>query len=55
MNDGLVDMDDMDDVELELTEAELDAIDDLAFKHHRENREAAIRELLDQWLKERDE
>lgn len=46
---------DMETVTLELDEEELDAIDDLAFERHRENREAAVRELLDRWLKERDD
>lgn len=46
---------DMETVTLELAEEELDAVEDLAFKHHRENREAAIRDLLDQWLKERED
>jgi metal-responsive CopG/Arc/MetJ family transcriptional regulator len=50
MTDGLLDMD---EVTIELTEAELAAVDDLAFEHHRENREAAIRDLLDEWLKQR--
>jgi Arc/MetJ-type ribon-helix-helix transcriptional regulator len=46
---------DMDEVTLELTEEELEEIDDLAFHDHRGNREAAIRELLDEWLKSREE
>lgn len=45
---------DMESVTLELSEAELDQIDDIAFADHRDNREAAIRELLDRWLKERE-
>ncbi|WP_135824342.1 ribbon-helix-helix protein, CopG family [Halorussus ruber] len=44
---------DMESVTLELSEEELDRIDDIAFADHRDNREAAIRELLDQWLKAR--
>ena len=44
---------DMEAVTLELDEEELDRIDDIAFADHRDNREAAIRELLDEWLKER--
>jgi len=44
---------DMESVTLELSEEELDEIDDIAFADHRENREAAIRELLDRWLKKR--
>ena len=46
---------DMESVTLELSEEELDEIDDIAFADHRDNREAAIRELLDRWLKEREE
>ncbi|UPV74710.1 ribbon-helix-helix protein, CopG family [Halorussus limi] len=42
---------DMESVTLELDEEELDRIDDIAFADHRDNREAAIRELLDEWLK----
>ena len=45
---------DMDEVTLELTDAEIEAIDDRAFRNHRGNREAAIREALDEWLKQRD-
>ncbi|NEU56157.1 ribbon-helix-helix protein, CopG family [Halorussus sp. MSC15.2] len=44
---------DMETVTLELDEGELERIDDIAFADHRENREAAIRELLDQYLKRR--
>ena len=46
---------DMDEVTIELDEDELEEIDKLAFAHHRDNRDAAIRELLDEWLKRRDE
>jgi Arc/MetJ-type ribon-helix-helix transcriptional regulator len=46
---------DMEEVTIELEEAEVDAIDDLAFADYRENREAAVRDLLDEWLKEREE
>jgi len=52
MNDGLLDMD---EVTIELTEEELEAIEEIAFKEHRENRAAAIRGLLDEWLKERND
>ena len=45
---------DLEEVELELDEALLEAVDEKAFADHRDNREAAIRELLDQWLKGRD-
>lgn len=44
---------DMESVTLEFDEEELERIDDIAFADHRDNREAAIRELLDRWLKER--
>ncbi|MEZ3117076.1 ribbon-helix-helix protein, CopG family [Halobaculum sp. MBLA0147] len=46
---------DMDEVTLELTDEELAEIDEIAFRDHRDNREAAIRELLDEWLKRREE
>jgi Arc/MetJ-type ribon-helix-helix transcriptional regulator len=46
---------DMESVTFELTSEELEQIDKLAFENHRENHDAAIRELLDQWLKARDE
>ncbi|WP_266081132.1 ribbon-helix-helix protein, CopG family [Haladaptatus caseinilyticus] len=46
---------DMESVTLELTSEELERVDDIAFANHRENRDAALRELLDQWLKGRDE
>lgn len=43
----------MDEVSIELTSEELEQIDELAFKEHRGNRDAAIRELLDHWIKDR--
>ena len=46
---------DMETVTIELESEKLERIDDIAFADHRDNREAAIRELLDEWLKERDE
>lgn len=46
---------DMETVTIELEAEELDRIDDIAFADHRDNREAAIRELLDEWLKAREE
>jgi hypothetical protein len=45
----------METVTVELDEEVLDAVDDIAFTDHRENRNAAIRTLLDEWLKERDD
>jgi metal-responsive CopG/Arc/MetJ family transcriptional regulator len=50
--DGLADME---TVTVELDEETLDEVDDIAFADHRDNRAAAIRDLLDEWLKERDE
>ena len=41
---------------METVTIELDAeVDDIAFADHRENRAAAIRTLLDEWLKAREE
>ena len=45
----------METVTIELESEELQQIDDIAFADHRDNREAAIRELLDEWLKDREE
>lgn len=45
---------DMDRVTLELDDETLDEIDDIAWADHRDNRDAAIRELLDEWLRTRD-
>ncbi|MDT3433473.1 ribbon-helix-helix protein, CopG family [Haloarcula sp. 1CSR25-25] len=44
---------DLESVAVELDEELLDAIDDKAFADHRDNRDAAIRDLLDEWLKQR--
>jgi metal-responsive CopG/Arc/MetJ family transcriptional regulator len=46
---------DLDEIELELDEAVLEEIDEKAFKEHRDNRDAAVRDLLDEWLKQRSE
>ena len=46
---------DMESVSIELSDEELEHIDDIAFADHRDNREAAIRDLLDRWLKEREQ
>jgi len=43
---------DLESVEIELDEELLDAIDDKAFADHRDNRDAAVRDLLDEWLKQ---
>ncbi|MFB6195470.1 MAG: ribbon-helix-helix protein, CopG family [Haloplanus sp.] len=50
--DGLAEME---TVTVELDEETLDEIDDIAFADHRDNRAAAIRTLLDEWLKTRDD
>ncbi|WP_251330316.1 ribbon-helix-helix protein, CopG family [Haloplanus pelagicus] len=50
--DGLAEME---TVTVELEEETLDAVDEIAFSDHRDNRPAAIRTLLDEWLKTRDE
>lgn len=44
---------DLESVDVELDEELLEAIDEKAFADHRDNRDAAIRDLLDEWLKER--
>lgn len=45
---------DMDQVTLELDDETVEAIEEIAWADHRGNREAAIRELLDEWLRTRD-
>lgn len=50
--DGLAEME---TVTVELDAETLDAVDDIAFTDHRDNRAAAIRTLLDEWLKSHDE
>ena len=42
-------------VDVELDEALLEAVDEKAFTDHRDNRDAAVRDLLDEWLKQRDD
>lgn len=49
--DGL----DMETVTVELDAETLEEVDERAFRDHRDNRAAAIRTLLDEWLKHRDE
>ncbi len=44
---------DMEELTVSLTDEELAEIERLAFENHRGNREAAIRDLLDEWLKSR--
>jgi len=43
---------DMTEVTVEFDEEALERIDGKAFRDHRGNRETAVRELLDHWLKE---
>jgi metal-responsive CopG/Arc/MetJ family transcriptional regulator len=45
----------METVTIELDAETLDEVDDIAFSNHRDNRAAAIRTLLDEWLKTQDE
>ena len=52
MNDVLAELE---EVTVEFDEETIDALDAKAFRDHRDNREAAIRECLDQWLKAREE
>jgi len=42
---------DMEPVTVEFDEDTIAAIDEKAFAEHRDNRQAAIRDLLDAWLK----
>ena len=44
----------LEEVEVELDEALLEAVVEKAFSDHRDNRDAAVRDLLDEWLKRRD-
>ena len=46
---------DLEEVDVELDEALLEAVDDKAFADHRDNRDAAVRDLLDEWLKQQDD
>jgi metal-responsive CopG/Arc/MetJ family transcriptional regulator len=46
---------DMESVTIEFDEETLAAIDEKAFRDHQDSREAAIRDLLDEWVKERKE
>jgi hypothetical protein len=45
----------MDEVEVELEAETLEMLEEKAFRDHRDNREAAVRDLLDDWLKARDD
>ncbi|MEF8827013.1 MAG: ribbon-helix-helix protein, CopG family [Halapricum sp.] len=45
---------DIEAVTIEFDEETLEALDDVAFTEHRGNRDAAIRECLDRWLKTRE-
>ncbi|MFC6863544.1 ribbon-helix-helix protein, CopG family [Halomicroarcula sp. GCM10025817] len=46
---------DLETVDIELDEAVLEALDEKAFADHRDNRQAAVRDLLDEWLKRQDD
>ncbi|MFB6228502.1 MAG: ribbon-helix-helix protein, CopG family [Halobacteriales archaeon] len=46
---------DMESVTVEFDEETIEAIDRKAFADHRDNREAAIRDLIDEWIKTRDQ
>ncbi len=46
---------DLEELDIELSEALLEAVDEKAFADHRDNRDAAIRDLLDEWLKQHHE
>lgn len=45
----------LEEVDVEMDEALLEAVDEKAFSDHRDNRDAAVRDLLDEWLKRQDE
>ena len=45
----------LEEVDVELDEELLEAVDEKAFADHRDNRDAAVRDLLDEWLKQKDE
>ena len=46
---------DLESVTVAFDEETIEAIDRKAFADHRDNREAAVRDLVDEWLKERDQ
>jgi hypothetical protein len=46
---------DLESVTVAFDEETIEAIDRKAFADHRDSREAAIRDLVDEWLKERDQ
>ncbi|PSP57999.1 ribbon-helix-helix protein, CopG family [Halobacteriales archaeon QH_8_67_36] len=46
---------DLEAIDVELDEELLEAVNEKAFTDHRDNRDAAIRDLLDEWLKRKDE
>ncbi|WP_435066583.1 ribbon-helix-helix protein, CopG family [Haloplanus sp. C73] len=54
MNEG-DGLSEMETVTVELDAETLAEVDDIAFADHRDNRDAAIRDLLDEWLKSREE
>jgi len=46
---------DLEAIDVELNEGLLEAVDEKAFADHRDNRDAAVRDLLDEWLKQKGE
>jgi hypothetical protein len=46
---------DLESVTVAFDEETIEAIDRKAFADHRDNREAAVRDLLDEWLKAQDQ
>ena len=44
---------DLESVTVAFDEETIEALDEKAFAEHRDNREAAIRDCLDEWLKQR--
>ncbi len=44
----------MESVTVEFDEDTIEAVDEKAFADHRDNRQAAIRDLLDAWIKRSD-
>jgi hypothetical protein len=47
-------MEGIETVTVELDEETIEAVEDVAFTDHRGNHAAAIRSLLDEWLRERE-
>jgi hypothetical protein len=53
--DPMEELFDAESVTVAFDEETLEAIDEKAFRDHQDNREAAVRDLLDEWLKNREE